>query len=122
MYLDGNLIPKWLIDSAEYGAIGGHGSPYGINLGRGRSPQNWSIMLREQFFLWLCLKLRGSDDGPVLIEEKIEYNQFDDISTSYKKTSLLISDMYMKIINQSEILNHSKSQNTEPFYFPQRSI
>lgn len=115
------LIPKWLIDSAKYGAIGVHGSPYGINLGRGRSPQNWSIMLREQFFFMALFIIKeGIDDGPVLIEEKIEYNQFDDISSSYKKTSLLVSDMFIKIINQPKILNNSKPQNSEPFYFPQR--
>src|SRR5690606_2248819 len=39
------LIPDWLLNHAKIGVFGGHGSPWGVEAGRGRSPQNWSIMM-----------------------------------------------------------------------------
>ena len=41
------LVPSWLIEHCRVGIVGSHGSPQGISGGRGRSPQNWAIMLGE---------------------------------------------------------------------------
>ena len=44
------LIPEWLIGMCKIGAIGGHGSPWGITEGRGRSPQNWALLMGMKKF------------------------------------------------------------------------
>ena len=44
------LIPKWLINQCRKTVIGIHGSPFGITKGRGRSPQNWTLLLGYNSF------------------------------------------------------------------------
>jgi methionyl-tRNA formyltransferase len=44
------LVPPWLIDHCRGNVIGSHGSWAGITAGRGRSPQNWSLMFGKNRF------------------------------------------------------------------------
>ena len=39
------LVPEYLIEHCRVCIIGAHGSPLGITKGRGRSPQNWALMM-----------------------------------------------------------------------------
>ncbi len=88
------LIPQWLIEMASLGAVGAHGSPDGIQKGRGRSPQNWAIMLGcKRFDVALFRITPQVDDGPVVLERSFYYNSFDDIRISYKKAQLCIAEM-----------------------------
>ena len=41
------LIPQNVLDLVKIGTIGNHGSSEGITLGRGRSPQNWALILNK---------------------------------------------------------------------------
>ena len=93
------LIPNWLIDSAKFGAIGSHGSPDGIEGGRGRSPQNWALILGCKNFDLAVFKLtQGIDNGEIILEKSFFYNDDDDILISYYKCALLLSEMIFKII------------------------
>lgn len=115
------LVPKWLIDSAKYGVLGGHGSPDGITEGRGRSPQNWALILGlKQFHIALFQIQPGIDDGPVLLERTYQYNSSDDIATSYKKASLCLGEMVVDVLKNPIKLEHGQKQTGTPYYYPQR--
>ena len=61
------LIPQWAIELPRFGAVGVHGSPDGIHGGRGRSPQNWALLLGcRSFEIALFRITAGIDEGPVL--------------------------------------------------------
>lgn len=115
------LVPEWLIDSSPLGVLGIHGSPDGISGGRGRSPQNWAILLGcVRFDIALFLIGKGVDDGPVISERSFYYNDFDDIETSYYKVSLAVSDMVSEVLRNPAKLESATSQQNRAFYFPQR--
>ena len=93
------LVPNWLIKLPEFGILGGHGSPDGINDGRGRSPQNWAIMLGcQRFDISLFCITSGVDDGPVLATRSFYYTPQDDIRVSYYRTSLLMAEMISEVL------------------------
>ena len=115
------LIPEWLLSHSKGGAIGGHGSPDGINKGRGRSPQNWALIMGCSNFKIALFELSaGIDDGPVIYEKEFNYTIFDDIKTSYKKVSLcmgsMVAEYLSSIIHQPISLNKDGSS----MYYPQR--
>lgn len=115
------LIPQWLIEMAALGAVGGHGSPDGIQRGRGRSPQNWAIMLGcKRFDLALFRVTPGVDDGPIVLERSFYYNDFDDIGISYKKASLCMAEMMIELLQNPALLQQARPQCGEAYYFPQR--
>ena len=115
------LIPQWLIDRAPLRALGGHGSPDGIHGGRGRSPQNWAILLGcRRFDLALFRITPGVDDGPVVAQHSFFYNETDDISISYKKAGLCMGDMMVEVMRDPSLLQKAVPQTSEAFYYPQR--
>ncbi|WP_082768066.1 methionyl-tRNA formyltransferase [Ectopseudomonas composti] len=115
------LVPEWLIESARMGVLGVHGSPDGISGGRGRSPQNWALLLGcTRFDIALFLIRKGVDDGPVILERSFFYNESDDIRSSYYKASLLISEMVLEVLNHPGRLCSARPQSGDSFYFPQR--
>jgi len=115
------LVPEWLIESARMGVLGVHGSPDGISGGRGRSPQNWALLLGcARFDIALFLIRTGVDDGPVILERSFFYNETDDIRVSYYKVSLLISEMVLEVLGSPERLGAITPQKGGSFYFPQR--
>ena len=94
------LIPDWLIDHVEIAVLGGHGSAEGITAGRGRSPQNWALIMGKEHFTISLFRIdSGVDTGPVLLERTFNYSDFDDIQTSYFKTSWLMSDMLVELLS-----------------------
>lgn len=115
------LIPSWLIESTTYGAIGGHGSPDGISQGRGRSPQNWAILLGCTEFSIAVFKISpGIDDGPILSERVFQLNSTDDIRSSYFKCSLLMGEMVADLVADPSRLRLGRPQLQGGRYFPQR--
>ncbi len=66
------LIPEWLIDHCNIGAIGVHGSAVGISGGRGRSPQNWALIFGEnKFFLSIFWIDTNIDNGEIIDTKRI---------------------------------------------------
>jgi methionyl-tRNA formyltransferase len=116
------LIPQWLITQCKICVIGGHGSPYGIAGGRGRSPQNWSIILnKKEFFISIFKIDEGIDSGDIIDEKEFEISPFDDIESSYNKVCWLTSQMIIDCIQSKKITSGKLiAQDANPRYFPQR--
>ncbi|MEM4406523.1 MAG: formyltransferase family protein [Candidatus Methanomethylicaceae archaeon] len=116
------LVPDWLLDHVKIATIGVHGSPFGITKGRGRSPQNWALIMGETCFSLALFKIdKGIDSGDILMERKFNYTLFDDIETSYLKCSILVSDMIIDLFeNMPKVLENARPQVGEPEYFPAR--
>ncbi|QWV95984.1 hypothetical protein KP003_11640 [Geomonas nitrogeniifigens] len=115
------LVPQWLIASCRYGVLGGHGSPDGIHGGRGRSPQNWALMLGcKRFDLSLFQITVGIDDGPILATRSFFYADGDDIAVSYYRCALAMADMVAGALADPSTLLRGVPQPSEGFYYPQR--
>ncbi len=115
------LIPGWLIEQSRLGVLGGHGSPDGIAGGRGRSPQNWALLLGcSQFDLALFSITEGVDEGPIIAQRTFFYRPYDDIQVSYYRAALAMSEMVCEVLAHPERLEKGKHQSTQAFYYPQR--
>lgn len=98
------LIPKWLIAHCKTGVIGGHGSAWGIEKGRGRSPQNWALILGEkQFYASIFWIDAGADSGEVIDTGYFEYSESDDIVSSYIKYGMLTASMIINNLRNGRI-------------------
>lgn len=105
------LIPAWLINHCRYGTLGVHGSPDGIHGGRGRSPQNWALMLGITHFDLSLFKITpGVDNGPILTSKTIYYNEYDDIATSHHRVALATAEMIREVLLEPRRLNDGVAQ------------
>ena len=118
------LIPFWLIDNCNVGAIGIHGSAYGIQRGRGRSPQNWALILGESSFsisiFWIE---KGIDSGRVIdTEEFLIDKMHDDIKSMYLKVSASVYKMIQENLRNGNISGRfgDVQIEAESEYLPQR--
>ncbi len=115
------LIPEWLINMSTMGAIGVHGSPDGIEKGRGRSPQNWSILLGcNSFNISLFRLTPGVDNGSIINQREFKYLEGDDIKISYYRISIVVAEMICELLDDLSLLDKSKEQNINAYYYPQR--
>lgn len=114
------LVPKWLIEHCGE-IIGFHGSPWGINGGRGRSPQNWSLILGEKYFFLSMFYITPSIDSGIIIDtRKFCYTDFDDIKTSQYKVNLLSVEMIVSYVNSSSHIDTTIQNDNDARYLPQR--
>lgn len=116
------LIPGWLIDQCSEAALGVHGSPGGISAGRGRSPQNWALILgASEFELSVFLIDEGVDSGNVISSDTFRYEQDDDINVSYLKAAIISANLIVRALGSGKKLAASSTpQAGEFYYFPQR--
>lgn len=115
------LVPSWLLEYSRLGVLGGHGSPDGIAGGRGRSPQNWALLLGcSEFDLALFLITKGVDNGPIISQRTFFYRPYDDIQVSYYRASLAMADMVCEILDRPEKIANAQQQTSVAFYYPQR--
>ena len=116
------LIPDWLIEHCRVAALGTHGSPWGITEGRGRSPQNWALLLGMTEFSISIFKIdAGIDSGAVIDTRKFVLTPFDDIKSSYYKACQLSAHMIVGAVRDGRI--HAGDfgvQSGEAYYLPQR--
>lgn len=118
------LIPQWLIDHADKGVLGMHGSSRGISAGRGRSPQNWALIIGAPEFEIAVFKIdAGVDAGAVLDTRRYLLTDHDDIVSSYRKTVLLGADMIADILADWDARNAAAQTQAEEdsAYLPQRT-
>ena len=117
------LVPEYLIDHCKVCVIGAHGSPLGITEGRGRSPQNWALMLGLPSFEISIFKIdAGIDSGEVIDSREFEFSCSDDIQSSYLKISYLIAKMTIEAVKSGKILARGEIQNESTArYLPKRS-
>lgn len=116
------LVPQWLLEHCKIGGIGVHGSPAGISQGRGRSPQNWTLLSGiDKFYISLFWLSNGIDDGDVIETREFRYELIDDIAISYEKESICIAQMVVDNIHNGNIQNHyGKKQAENGKYLPKR--
>jgi len=115
------LVPGWLIQQSRMGVLGGHGSPDGVAGGRGRSPQNWALLLGcSQFDLALFRITEGVDEGPIIAQRTFFYRPDDDIQVSYYRAALAMADMVCGVLANPHRLEKGEHQSTQAFYYPQR--
>lgn len=116
------LLPSWLIEKCSIGIIGAHGSHEGITRGRGRSPQNWALMMgKTSFSISIFWIEEGTDNGAVIDTWEFEYTPTDNILSSYVKINLYKADMILKNIENGRIENKAGTiQDGQGYYLPQR--
>ena len=115
------LLPKSFINFSKIATIGAHGSCDGILKGRGRSPQNWALLMGERKFKISLFKItEGIDNGNVIMTKDIKYEKFDTIFHSYLKVGLKIANGIHKITSNPSLITRAKKQNGKSEYFPKR--
>lgn len=117
------LVPEWLIKHCNMGIIGAHGSSIGIEGGRGRSPQNWSLILgQDRFYVSIFWIDANIDSGEIIDTKEFEYELIDDISTSYHKVAICLAEMVIENLRNGNIVNHyGVRQRGEIGYLPKRT-
>jgi len=116
------LIPKSYIDYSDIGVIGAHGSCDGITKGRGRSPQNWAILIgAKKFEISLFRIQEGIDNGAVITTESFDLEPSDTILISYFKSGIACAEGMKKIYMNRELIENAKVQTENPAYFPKRT-
>lgn len=117
------LIPEWLIEHVGLCCVGAHGSPLGITRGRGRSPQNWALLLGLPTFDISIFKITpGIDSGAVIASRSFSLEPADTIRTSYIKASYWVSQMIVEAYQQDLFRQPGQPQNeAEAEYLPQRT-
>lgn len=116
------LVPEWLITHCSKCIIGIHGSMDGISGGRGRSPQNWSLIFGKSFFsLSIFVIDKGIDSGEVIDTRSFCLSAHDDIRSSNHKVSLVSASMIVDAIKSGKLDRSEHFRQQGDFrYLPQR--
>jgi len=93
------LIPGNVLANFERGAVGLHGSAFGLPAGRGRSPMNWSLIEDLDRFLLSALHLdEGADSGGLIATKKFDITDRDTIRTMYYSSSSATQELFDDIL------------------------
>lgn len=116
------LIPLWLIDHCNVAVVGVHGSPWGITKGRGRSPQNWALILGKSEFEISIFKIDANvDSGDIIDTRFFAIEDSDDIRLLNHKSSFLVADMMINLLKNGNLRFNDRLKQTEDAeYLPQR--
>lgn len=116
------LIPPWLIDHCKVAVVGVHGSPWGITKGRGRSPQNWALILGKSEFEISIFKIDANvDSGDIIDTRFFTIEDSDDIRLLNHKSSFLVADMIINLFKKGNLrFNTHLKQTEDAEYLPQR--
>lgn len=116
------LLPPAFLNAARWGALGVHGSCDGIRLGRGRSPQNWALIMgKTSFELSLFRITPGIDDGAVVASRRFALSASDTIRQSYAKVAEASADMLAQVASEPEWIDRAHPQVGPFAYFPKRT-
>ena len=117
------LIPGDVLETFTRGALGLHGSAYGLPKGRGRSPMNWSLIQGLDRFLLSVMHLdEGADSGDVVATKKFDINRHDTIQSLYHKLVMTGEQLFDDIV--FDVLAGTAEfevQTAEPTYYPKRN-
>ena len=116
------LIPGEVLASFEHGALGLHGSAFGLPKGRGRSPMNWSLIEDLDRFLLSVLHLdKGADSGGLVTTTKFDITDRDTIRTMYYKLIMAAEEMFDDILLDGIADGFDvEPQRGEPTFYPKR--
>jgi len=117
------LVPGEILRTSTRGALGVHGSAYGLPKGRGRSPMNWSLVEDlDRFLLSLILLDEGVDSGDIVATTKYEITDHDDIRTLYYKLAVATARMLFETLDPVLSGDHQvEDQVGEATYYPKRT-
>jgi len=117
------LVPESILATSTHGALGVHGSAYGLPKGRGRSPMNWSLIEDLNRFLLSVIRLdAGVDSGAVVETTKFDVNDYDDIRTLYQKLVIATTNILVGTIDQIVTGDFDfTEQSGEATYYPKRT-
>lgn len=97
----GQIIGENILFAKKHGVINFHGSL--LPKYRGSSPIQWALINNEKATGVSVLKSGiGMDDGPVMIERKIDIDPDDNAITLFEKLSMLSADMVEETLNLIE--------------------
>lgn len=117
------LVPAEILKTATYGALGNHGSAFGLPKGRGRSPLNWSLIEdRDRFLLSVITLDPDADAGDIVTTRKFDITDYDTIETLYYKVTMALEEMFLECIGP--ILREEQTfeaQTGEATYYPKRN-
>lgn len=117
------LVPPAILETFPRGAVGNHGSAFGLPKGRGRSPLNWSLVEGLDRFLLSLITLDPEPDaGGVVATRKFDVTDHDTIRTLYHKVTVAVEEMLLAELGallrgEAEV----RSQPGEPTYYPKRN-
>jgi methionyl-tRNA formyltransferase len=117
------LIPGEILRTFPRGALGVHGSAYGLPKGRGRSPMNWSLIEDLDRFLLSVIQLdEGADSGQIADTVKYDISDHDTIQTLYYKLVIATQEILLETVPQifSGEFEYTEQGGT-PTYYPKRS-
>jgi methionyl-tRNA formyltransferase len=116
------LIPGNVLANFERGAVGLHGSAFGLPAGRGRSPMNWSLIEDLDRFLLSALHLdEGADSGGLIATKKFDITDRDTIRTMYYKLVVATQELFDDILVEGiEDGFDVMPQSGKPTFYPKR--
>jgi UDP-4-amino-4-deoxy-L-arabinose formyltransferase/UDP-glucuronic acid dehydrogenase (UDP-4-keto-hexauronic acid decarboxylating) len=116
------LIPGEILSTLSVGALGVHGSAFGLPKGRGRSPMNWSLIEDLDRFLLSVIKLDEHVDAGLVVDTcKYDITPHDDIRTLYHKLTIATQEIlldHLPAILAGEF--EYEPQEGTPTYYPKR--
>jgi methionyl-tRNA formyltransferase len=115
------LLPSSFINFPNIATIGSHGSCDGILKGRGRSPQNWALIMGKKKFKLSLFKINdGVDSGDIILTKVLKYDNFDTIFHSYFKVAINTASSLNQVVNNPILIKKAQRQKGKPEYFPKR--
>lgn len=115
------LLPSSFVNFPKIATLGSHGSCDGILKGRGRSPQNWALLMGKKTFKISVFKItEGVDSGDIVLTKEFKYNSFDNVFNSYIKATICTAKSIYEIVSNPILIKKAKIQKGKPEYFPKR--
>ncbi len=97
----GKILPREILEIPKYGCWNAHASL--LPRWRGAAPIQWSLLSGDEFTGVGIIKMEeGLDTGDVLLEEKINIVDDDNLISLSKKLSFLSSELFVKAISKIE--------------------
>lgn len=117
------LVPEEILETFTRGALGIHGSAFGLPKGRGRSPLNWSLIEDLDRFLLSLIRLApGADSGGIAATRKFDVTEFDDIRSLYYKVAITTEEMLLDTVEPILAGDFEfEPQEGQPTYYPKRN-
>ncbi len=117
------LIPETTLKRLRIAAIGVHGSPNLLPVGRGRSPTNWALIDGcKRFIIHMFMLEPGVDDGRILATQQYDINVHDTVETLNFKFSIVVKRMMAEQIPRLLAGNiQPYEQVGQPEYYQRRT-
>ncbi|MDD2365601.1 MAG: methionyl-tRNA formyltransferase [Desulfuromonadaceae bacterium] len=115
----GQILPKALLDIPKYGCVNVHASL--LPKYRGAAPLNWCIINGEhETGVTTMMMDVGLDTGDMLLSEKTELNENEDIASLHDRMSIMGADLLARTLDLLVIGNLApeKQNNDESCYAP----